>query len=328
MKNKHHILPLMLLLTSMIIAVIGGYLKYTVLSSMNVYQDETVIAVPFLLLSDTQTRYKVQMALNLSDANEDTEPITAENNQLDDNLPVQLENEAPSEIIIEDPSEATSVPTEIPTEIPTETPTEPPSEPPTEPDPVEDSWFDDALFIGDSRTKSMSAQVPLGKAHYFCDHGISVFDVRYKKCHSKDFYSTRLDALLAENTYGKVYIMLGINSMYMPHEETIKEYKKLIELIQELQPDAAIIMHSVMTVGREKAKEKNFSLENIYSLNDMIAELAVDGEIYYIDVNEWIADEDGYLPDGVSNDGVHFYGNLYLEWAQWLRESAATLGIS
>jgi len=298
MKNRSNVLLLMLLATAVLIAALGCYMKYVFLVPFELYQEDSAIAVPFLLLSDKRAQEDIRISMMPT---EPTEPPT----------------EAPTE-----------EPTQPPTQAATEPSTEPPTEPPTEPIVIDESWFDDVLFIGDSRTRTMSVLAPLGKAHYFCDTGLTVFDVRHKKCYSKDFYSTRLDALLETNTYGKIYVMLGINGMQMPHDETIAEFVKLIELIQEKEPDAVIVLNSIMTVGRNKANySKYYNLENIYSLNEKISELADNEKVFYLDVNEFIADEEGYLPDDMSNDGVHLYGNHYSLWTQWLIDSAATLGI-
>ena len=302
MNKRNNVLLILLIVTAVLVTALGCYLKYIFLPEFDLYQEDPAVAVPFLLLSDRGAQEKIRLAVVTPDP-----------------------TEAPTEATAEPETEAC---TELSTEAPTEVPTEAPTEPPTEPIVIDESWFDDVLFIGDSRTKSLYNTAPLGKAHYFCDNGLSVFDVRFKKCHSKDFYSTRLDALLEANEYGKIYVMLGINGMYMSHDDTIAEYVKLIELIREKKPEAVIVLNSVMTVGRIKANySKDYSLENIYSLNERISELADNEKIFYLDINEFIADEEGYLPDEMSKDGVHFYADYYYLWAQWLMDSAATLGI-
>ena len=314
MEKKNNRLLVLLLVTAILVVALGGWLKYVFLAPFDLYGEDPVVAVPFLLLADAPAKARIREALN------PTEPEV---------IPTEAPTEVPTEEEIQiTVEEATEVPTEAPAEIPTEAPTEIPTEPPTEPIVIDESWFDDVLFIGDSRTKSLYNTMPLGKAHYFCDHGLSIFDVRFKKCHSKDFYSTRLDELLATNPYGKVYVMLGINGIQMPHDEIIAEYIKLIELIQEKRPEAVIVLNSIMTVGRDKATySEYFSLENIYTLNERMSELADNEKIFYIDINEFVADEEGYLPDELSNDGVHLTADMYRSWAQWLMDSAATLGI-
>ena len=312
MKNKHNTLLLLLIMTAVLIADIGAYLKYSILVPMELYQDESIVAVPFLLLADEE--FMRSLTLN----KEAAEPAVNDMNSADPTEQiVQPETEPPTEAATEPLSES-----------PTESPTELVTEPPTEPITVDESWFDDALFIGDSRTQSMQAYAPLGKAHYFCDTGMSVFHVRYAKCSNESYRTTDLSGLLSQYTYGKVYIMLGINGMHRSHDEILAEYQNLIDLIREKQPDTVIVLNGIMTVGRYKAASRAYySIDNIYSLNEKIAKLAVGDKMFYIDVNELVADEEGYLPDEMSKDGCHLYGKYYIDWSQWLIETAATFGV-
>ena len=298
----------MLIVTAILIIALGAYLKYVFLVPFDLYSEDPVIAVPFLLLADEPAKAQIRETLNQPEE-----------------IPTEAVTEPPTEEATEPPTEEA---TEPPTEEVTEAATEPPTEPPTEPIVIDESWFDDVMFIGDSRTVSLSAIAPLGKAHYFCDQGLSVFDVRYKKCHSKDFYSTKLEVLLEQNEYGKIYIMLGINGLNMPHDEIFAEYDKLIHMLQEKEPDAVIILQSIMTVGVGKANSsKHYSLENIYGINERLSQYADGKTIFYIDINELVANEEGYLPTELSKDGVHFYADKYPIWSQWLMDTAASFGI-
>ena len=68
-------------------------------------------------------------------------------------------------------------------------------------------------------------------------------------------------------------------------------------------------------------------MENVNALNARIEALAVDDHFRFIDVNEWLGDEEGYLRSEMTFDGCHLYGSGYEEWAQWLLENAGWLGI-
>ena len=108
----------------------------------------------------------------------------------------------------------------------------------------------------------------------------------------------------------------------------LEKYRELIDLIRAKQPDTVIVLQGIMTLGRGKAASREyFSLENVHKLNSEIAELADGERMRSIDVNEWIADEEGYLTEALSEDGCHLYGSEYGGWAQWLMDNAATLGI-
>lgn len=300
MKKRIPALLWMLAVPAVLIAALGAYLKYAVLRPLELYQEEPVFAVPFLLIANEEDRELLQW-----------EEMLPEETQPPETIPESTE-----------PPE--------PTEAETQPPTEPPVEEtqPTEPIEISESWFDDALFIGDSRTEGLSMFARLGEAQYFCKAGMTVYNVQSARCSDTEFGKTNLANLLSTNTYGKIYISLGLNEIGYNREGMLKNYQSLIDLVREKQPDAVIVLQAIMTLGRGKAASREyFSLENIQDLNQDIAALADGDQMRYIDVNEWIADEDGYLPDELSGDGCHLYGSEYESWAQWLMDSAATLGI-
>ncbi|MBE5962214.1 MAG: hypothetical protein E7256_12690 [Lachnospiraceae bacterium] len=190
---------------------------------------------------------------------------------------------------------------------------------------VEESYFDNTLFIGDSRTLGLSQFARLGKADYFSDAGMTVFSLFKAKVSDRNFSLTDLRTLLSSHRYERIYLMLGINEIGYPMEGIKKQYKKVLEEIQSLQPDAEIILEANMNVARKKEKaNKNFAVENINTLNQIIASFADQKHIYYIDINESdeFVDEQGYLKDEVSTDGVHPNVSYYQSWAQWLCENA------
>lgn len=303
--NKHLLTLLcLLLITSTLVACLGGYLKYGVLRELGLCQDQSVMAVPFVLLSDDV----IQDALQ-SMARKELEP------------PTEPPTVPPTEPQI----------TEVPqTETATETATEAPTEPPTEPWPedVDESWFDDVLFLGDSRTVGLRDYARLGQAEYFCQVGMTVFSATKLKCADKNFAEMTLEDLLSTRSYKKIYVNLGLNECGSKHESIVAKYRQLLELIQEKQPDATVILQGIMTVSRKKAASQwYFGLDNIHALNDAISALADGDRIRYIDVNEWLADEEGYMPSDWSGDGCHPYPSGYKQWANWILDTAGDLHI-
>lgn len=317
---KKHLLTLscMLLISSLVMAGFGAYLKYAVLGPLELYQDRNIIELPFQLLTDSGMRYTVQAKM------EKENETAAPEETLEPTQPV-------TEMPTEEVTEAATDPTEFtePTE-PTET--DPPeTEPPvTEPVyiQVEESWFDDVLFIGDSRTVGLRDYARLGEAEYFASIGMSVFDVFDVWAEDREFGTKKLDYVLSNRSYGKVIIALGLNDCGEGQELIMEHFRKLIDYVKEMQPDAKIILHGIITVGRNKAKEAwYFGIDNLYQLNEGMKLLA-DGEtVFYIDANEWLADEEGYLPSEWSGDGCHPYATGYQEWSMWILDNVGYLGI-
>lgn len=65
----------------------------------------------------------------------------------------------------------------------------------------DESFFDDALFIGDSRMVNVANYARLGNADYFADVGMTVFKMFSTTASDKDFGATDLASLLRSREY-------------------------------------------------------------------------------------------------------------------------------
>ena len=220
-------------------------------------------------------------------------------------------------------SDATEAPAEVPTEAPTEAPTEPPAVE------LDDSWFDNMLVIGDSRFHGMYNYYRFGEAYYFTSIGMNIYNVHGTWASDKGHYECSIYETLNTMYFDKVLIGIGLNECDYEHTYIQAGFQKLIDLIHSYHPDAKIILTSVMMVTEKKASSDDcFSIENLSAINDIIGSFADNEKVFYIDVNEWAVDETGYIPDDMTFDGIHFYGEGYEEWGQWMRQKMGTLGIS
>lgn len=311
MKKRILFLTILLLVTSILVASTGAWLKYALLEDLEIETQENIISLPFVLMADRQLRYQVssrmeQMAETPILSNPESEPVET----TEATVPAETESDSiEEETQITEPEETEPLLTE-PIYVP-----------------VDESWFDDVLFIGESRTMGLQGMGRLGKADYFCARSVTVFGIQFIQAADDNFKSQSLERLLSSKTYGKVYIHLGTNELGANVDDIIVQYQKLIDLIKKYQPDCYIILQAVMPVGKSMASNPKYSLANFNELNTRIAELAVDDSFRFIDVREWIADEEGYLPDDKTGDGCHLYGYAYVEWKQWLLENAGWLGI-
>lgn len=309
-KRNYMALWVALIVTGLLTAGMGFYLKYAVCDPLGIFQEENPLVLPFILLSGNGIRQAANELEMQQPSNEISQPVSS-----------TTPEGTPEEVT--DPT-ATSLPE-------TTTPT---TEPPTEPQRVfavpvyreDESYFDDVLFIGDSRTCGLRDWNRLGDADYFCNVGMTVFSVNSERTSDNSFSDMKLSELLAEREYGKIYIALGINECGYGAEKLSAAFRELVDQLRQAQPDAVIVVNSIMTVGRGKAASaSHFSLENIEMINTALSGLA-DGEtVFYLDVNEVFADEEGYLPEEVSGDGCHLYGEYYEVWSRWLCDSVAQL---
>lgn len=121
----------------------------------------------------------------------------------------------------------------------------------------------------------------------------------------------------------KIYILMGANSMFMEKEKFVTSYKKVVDELVEMHPEATIYVQSILPVTQ--AYEDNrpeFANSIIDDYNAGLKEMC-DGESYhYLNVAEVFKDETGALPDIASpKDGMHFTTSWYNIWFDYLREN-------
>lgn len=185
------------------------------------------------------------------------------------------------------------------------------------------SYFDDALFIGDSRTESLKSYGTIKNADYYCYVGFSVYKLDSKDNPKKSGTGKTLDECLNAKKYGKVYVMLGFNEVGYNKNTTVKRYRELLDRIQAAQPDAIIYIEANLLVTAECSKKDKYSHNpDIIQLNGMLAALADNSSRFYIDINELFGDGNGNLREGLSGDGSHPYAKYYPVWCEWLLSKA------
>lgn len=317
-----------ILVTGAVILGMGLNLKYQLLKPLGLGQDINAMALPFVLMTDAGLRRSIDDAMAQLENPTESHP-TQPSSEATLPTPEQTDpTQAPTGSTGDDltePTESTEA-SQPPVTPPPET--QPPVTPqPTVPRPtipagegVDLSWYDDALFIGNSRTVGLReyAKSSLGNADFFCDVGMSVFN----------YSSSKLESLLSSKKYGKILISLGINECGYSTSSIISAYKGLVQEIRGLQPDAVIILQGIMTVGEKKAASADyFKPSHLFDINERIAAMSDGISIFYIDVNLAFADERGYLPSSMSGDGVHLYAKCYVDWANWISQAVAQLGV-
>ncbi len=237
--------------------------------------------------------------------------------------------ETPDEIP-ETPEEGTEIPdegTETPDEG-TETPDDGTEEPDKQEPPEEEgfkfvtsdaSWFKNTLFIGDSRTDGLRLYGKIKGADFFCGTSATVRKLAANK-YTVNGESILLVDLLAKKKYDKIYLMVGINELGGHIPSITADYKKLVNKIRQLQPDALIFVQANMYLTKARSDKNIYKLNNanVDKFNTEIAKLADWEKTFYIDMNEYFGDGNGNLSSTYCTDGVHLLAKYYKEWASWI----------
>ncbi len=193
---------------------------------------------------------------------------------------------------------------------------------------VGDDYFDDAVFIGDSRTRSLQLYAGLDNTTFLADTGLSIYTVLSKKLTPSTMNSkTTVEDYLAEHQFKKVYLMLGINELGTGNANSFCEkYREVLTSIQELQPDAIIYIQAILHISEAKHNENTYiNNDAIIERNEALKSLADNVRIFWLDANPVICDDKGYLIDGYTFDGVHLQAKYVSIWTDWLKQHAVQL---
>ncbi len=209
-----------------------------------------------------------------------------------------------------------------------------PSEPTS--GPVETSFYDDAVFIGDSVSLRLDMycqahQGALGKAQFLTagslGSGNALEKVTSDSVHPyyQGEHMSVEDGVKASGAK-KVFIMLGMNDVGLYGvEDSVKNMETLTERILEKNPDAEIYLQSMtpMLTGHERKVLNN---ENLDKYNAGLKELAKEKGYHFADVASVMKQEDGSLKPEYCSDpegmGIHFTDAGAEAWIDYLLQNA------
>lgn len=188
---------------------------------------------------------------------------------------------------------------------------------------VEEDYFADAAFVGDSRTDGFRLYSGLTQGEFIVKTGMSVFRLEEDRVNYHGEKLTVLEALGRES-YGKIYLSIGINELGEYNDQGYYDhYAKLVDDIRAQQPRALIYVQLITPVNAQKCKEKSqpyyVTNEQIGVYNDLLRQLVQDKRVLLLDPAEALVDETGQPPYDTVTDGVHFTKPTYRLWLEYLK---------
>lgn len=191
---------------------------------------------------------------------------------------------------------------------------------------VDDSYFDDAIFIGDSITTGIFYYMidTYPDIDVVAEKGVSIHDILTNpKIRTADGMKTVLDAAKAMGEKNKVYVLLGGNDQGNDKEMFKNDYITFIKALKQQYPKADIYIQSITPVTETPEQKQNYPRSNnkdINGYNTLIMEAAEETGVYYLDIAVAVMDDQGRLPAEASPDGVHFVAEYYYKWFDYLKK--------
>ena len=199
------------------------------------------------------------------------------------------------------------------------------SQPVPEREAVDNSYFQDAAFVGDSRTDGFMLYSGVGCGKNLTSNGLSIFKLAEKKALTIGGEEYTLLEALALEKYGKVYLSLGVNELGIHNDEKFYEsYCAAIDQIRQVQPGAVIYIQGLIPLNEAQIEafngnKYNLTNDHLRVYNDLMRKAAEEKQVAYLDVYTEFADENGALPEDFSRDGVHLKKEPCRQWLEYLK---------
>lgn len=187
---------------------------------------------------------------------------------------------------------------------------------------VDNSYFDDAVFVGDSLTMGISYFAGFN-SEFLSIAGLSTKSLASEPlANGKTVYQT-----IAEMEHmNKIYIMLGTNEMALEKPwEFASRYSEFIDYVRKYFPNVVVYIQSIMPVSAKRSENSGIKNYMVTDHNKYLIDMAIDKQCYYVDVNSFFAGEDGFLPEDAGGDGIHLSPENYRKMSEYLKSHAVDI---
>ncbi len=188
---------------------------------------------------------------------------------------------------------------------------------------VELDYFDDALFIGDSRMLGFGMYSGLNNATFYAVTSFSLFRYESMPVVQTPTGKVPIFDALPYDRFTKIYIKVGLNELGGSDASFIKVYDEFVTRLREMEPRAIIYTHAILPVTAEKSRtDHTHSNENITARNEALRQYAEEHKCYYIDIKPVVSEPDGSLKPEMAGDGIHLKAGYMELWKEYLRTHA------
>lgn len=176
---------------------------------------------------------------------------------------------------------------------------------------VEENYFENAVFIGDSRTVAMKELGILDAGNTFSVNGINHIDF-ISQTFSDNVTGITGDIfeIVAARKPDKIYVALGVNGVsFIQKDLFVEKYNELIGRLMAASPESKIIIESILPVNENTytGSNKNLTNKNIDEMNTQLLSISESRGVYFLDISDALKNEENSLAIQYDcGDGLHF----------------------
>lgn len=188
---------------------------------------------------------------------------------------------------------------------------------------LDDSYFEDAVFIGDSRMQGFRNLSGITKGSFVTAVGMEL----------ENFYTDAQIATAAGNVpvldalkninYSKIYMMLGTNELGAYDMTQVGEsYRQVLSDIKKLSSstDPIVYVYSVVYVDEPLVTTGDYvNNANVDAVNTEILKMCQEEGYHYINLNEVLSNGYHGLISGAADDGIHLNTDYCKKWLDYTK---------
>ena len=210
-------------------------------------------------------------------------------------------------------------------------------------DRVDETYFDDVLFIGDSISEGLfnyaAAKETLGDARFLTSVSLSatnaLWDVSSRSVHPRwEGEKMKVENAVPLTGKTKVYLMLGMNDIIsVGVDRSAQNFEKLCANILQNAPGTELFVQSVTPIVGEgrTSGEHTLNNETIAQYNEQLKQLCAQNGWHYLDVAEALRDGTGRLNTAYCSDsngmGMHLNFTGCEAWVDYLYTHTLSEGV-
>ena len=180
--------------------------------------------------------------------------------------------------------------------------------------------FTDALIAGDTRLIQLLSTFGIGSFQTeLYGTAINVSNALSYDSVDGDGNARTLGDALNSATYGKIYLLLGVNELGWSYPDVFEsDYRDLLAEIKRMQPAAKIYLLLLVPVNETEYQNDYVNNTRIKEYNDMIRKIATENQFYFVDCYAGMSDASGNLDSSYTSNGFYINEDGARAWWKYL----------
>lgn len=167
---------------------------------------------------------------------------------------------------------------------------------------VDSSYFDDAIFIGDSRMGGFSLYSEIDNREVYFVESLFINKLDITVLEDGDTLFDKIEKTDKNN----LYLMLGLNeSGWKDFSLFTNSLESLIQQIREIHPSMNIYVFMLYTPQKTVAYDSDQIVDVVVNDNIEIMKLCYRTNVFALDMNPYLVGEDSLIMDEYTHDGIH-----------------------